>query len=152
MDNHTEIPAEMLDAAMKAIIKRALELDVRECGDDDCAKLAEAALEAAGIPALLAERDGLRFAHGELSEVTMEAQAEVRELRARVAEMEADSARLRFLIVESGMDGFNGRDAIDFIEAVMRERGHDEWTKEDEFEGWRRLLDEAMAARRGEGE
>ena len=49
------IPAEMLDAATKAVFNRALELDIRECGDDDCAEIAQAALEAAGVPALVAE-------------------------------------------------------------------------------------------------
>jgi len=47
------------------------------------------------IPALLDECEGLLFVSGELIEATMEAQAEVRELRARVAELEASHRRLR---------------------------------------------------------
>lgn len=86
MNGQNKIPAEMLDAATEAIKDLGAQILIGLCSSHD---IAQVALEAAGVPALLDERDGLRFVHGELSEVTREAQAEVRELRARVAELES---------------------------------------------------------------
>ena len=110
------------------------------------------ALEAADIPALLAERDGLRFVHGELSEVTMEAQAEVRELRARVAELEASHRRL--LIFASDLYDIAANGYLD--DELLAMRGVKALTaktsSKEEVEEAYSWLEDVAANERGEGE
>lgn len=75
-----------------------------------------------------------------------------------VTELENDSKRLRWIMENSGIDGFNGipKDRYDFALDVARERDNCEPAKrdprtaflvvsdDDEFAGWRRLIDAAM--------
>ena len=116
---------------------------------------AKAALEAADVLALLEGRERIGaalFRHGyDTGWTTEEAVACIEAMGKRIEELETDTARLRFLIDESGMDGFSDHDAHDFIQFVMDERGHDEPTDDDMLDGWRRLLDRAMQAQKGAG-
>lgn len=145
MDNHTEIPAEMLDAAMKELRDQLGHLVTDR-------EIASTVLKAAGIPALLEERDGLRFVNGELTASAMEAQAEVRQLRARVAELEASHRRL--LIFASDLYDIAANGYLD--DELLAMRGVKALTAKifskeevEEAYGW---LEDVAAAESGEGE
>jgi len=58
----------------------------------------------------------------------------------------SDTKRLAFLMQE--IDGFGnvGKDRYEYATDVAKENGHDEPTRLDELEGFRRLIDEAMKA------
>lgn len=88
----------------------------------------------------------------EMARVILEA-AGVAEMAVRIAGLEVDSRRLRWLMTGSGIDGFYGvvDDRYDFASQIAYERGHDEPTPDDEFDGWRRLIDAAMNAPSGAG-
>lgn len=65
------IPAKMLDAAIEAITGAAMQCEVPIAAFVSKA-FAQAALEAAGVPALLAERDGLREGRMSIEEIIKE--------------------------------------------------------------------------------
>ena len=60
--------------------------------------------------------------------------------------MSSDTERLRY-IMEEGPDGFVhvAKDRYEYALDVAEEEGHDEPTKSDELEGYRRMLDCAIA-------
>ncbi len=60
--------------------------------------------------------------------------------------MASDTERLRYMM-EEGPDGFMHvtKDRYEYAAEVADEEGHDEPTPEDELEGFRRMIDCAMA-------
>lgn len=129
-----EIPPAMLDVAAKAYLDNLLPEKFKADFDGEnhthhftayAQEMARLMLEAAGVP----------------------------EMVARIAALEADSRRLRGLMEHSGIDGFSGvaDDRYDFAIQVATERDHDEPTDQDEFDGWRQLIDAAMNAPKGAG-
>lgn len=81
------IPVPMLDAAEDAISALGYRRDTLSLRE-----VLKIGFEAANVPALLAERDALRLTIStKLAPMVAEAQAEARELRAELAELQASS-------------------------------------------------------------
>lgn len=153
-----EIPAAIIDAAATVILTLTKKTGFDFLSSRD---LAEVALEAVGVPSMTAriaelETELAKFQtskfHPDWS-LLEAAQENLREAWTRIRELEADRNRLRWIKDGSGIDGFYGviDDRYDLALAVARERGHDEPTEDDEFDGWRRLIDLAMKCAEGAG-
>lgn len=151
-----EIPPAMLDAAAEALLKSSYGFNKAAARS-----VAGIALEAVGVPSMTAriaeqEAELAKFQtskfHPDWS-LLEAAQENLREAWTRIRELEADRNRLRWIKDGSGIDGFYGviDDRYDLALAVARERGHDEPTEDDEFDGWRRLIDLAMKCAEGAG-
>lgn len=59
--------------------------------------------------------------------------------------MATDTERLRWLMGALALDGLAGEDLHAFADDVAREAGREEPTDDDEFEGFRRLIDWTIA-------
>lgn len=89
MNEPNIVPAEMLDAAAEAVKEMSPRTWVWTGLKP--ATVAEAALQAAGVPALLTQIEGLRFVLQEQEPLVQEAQREAREARVRAAKLEMES-------------------------------------------------------------
>lgn len=58
----------------------------------------------------------------------------------------SDTERLKFIMKESGIEGFIGvaKDRYEYALDIAIERGRDEPNERDEMDGFRMLIDEAM--------
>jgi hypothetical protein len=71
---------------------------------------------------------------------------EIPGLQAELSKCKRDAERLRYLFESSGIEGFVHveLDLYDYALQIADERGHDEPTVDDDFDGFRRLIDAAM--------